>query len=186
MKALTVSLLTGSALGLCLTCNVLAADTDSAAGVSASLPDNEAQAKARAALYADMPVESAPEPTATPAEPAAETAPKPEPQAEPAPAEEPMASTAPRSLPDNEAQAAARAALANAYPQPAPVAQPTPVATPAAAAATAAVAATTSAPPLPTSATQDQQLDLLLQQYRADAISASEYHSRRAEILAEK
>jgi hypothetical protein len=42
------------------------------------------------------------------------------------------------------------------------------------------------APPLPTTPAQQKQLDALLQQYRADQISATEYHAKRAEILANK
>ncbi len=41
------------------------------------------------------------------------------------------------------------------------------------------------APPLPISATKEQQLDALLAQYKADLISPEEYHKQRAAILAE-
>jgi len=41
------------------------------------------------------------------------------------------------------------------------------------------------APPLPISATKEQQLDALLAHYKADQISPEEYHKQRAAILAE-
>jgi hypothetical protein len=113
---------------------------------------------------------------------------------------------------DSEAQAAARAALLQSMGQPAE-ATPAPVAAPAAgmpapvAAAPAApevkpVATNPTkssnaaivgqeagfapivAPPLPISAAKQQQLDVLLAQYRANQISPEEYQKQRAAILA--
>jgi hypothetical protein len=42
-----------------------------------------------------------------------------------------------------------------------------------------------SAPPLPISAAKDQQLQALLQRYKADQITPEQYQAERAKILAE-
>lgn len=164
------------------------------AHTTATLPDNEAQAKARAALYADeaaaTPVKTNPQPAAAEPERSADPAPVDEPAAQPTPTLIAV-STAAGPLPDTEAQAKARAALYTDDPQLVAIAveQATPQAlwTPAQASATASpLTQGMSAPALPTNATQQAQLAALLQQYRTDAISASDYHARRAEILAGK
>jgi hypothetical protein len=166
------------------------AQSTASKAATASLPDNEAQAKARAALYASEPVEPAKASPATRAAAAAQPA---------------KVSTVAGPQPDNEAQAKARALLREPEPEPTPaqVASPGPEprATPAATQVAAAPAATAQkskqaarpanpltagmAPPaLPTTADQQAQLDQLLSAYQADQISAAEYHQRRSEILA--
>lgn len=204
---------------LCAT--VYAADTPARSGsgrnapTSAGLADNEAQAKARAALYSDAPVAAQPtKPTPKPS--AVEPKRNPEPVIVKEVAARPASTTAaPATVstlsgpqPDNEAQAKARAALyadeptlgvAEPEPQPAPaqsvpeVAEVTEQATPQPMLRPSPISPSANplthgmeAPALPTNASQQAQLDALLQQYRADAISAAEYHTRRAEILAEK
>jgi hypothetical protein len=99
---------------------------------------------------------------------------------------------------DTPAQAAARAALIKQMPESdtnAPAATTTAPATaaPAATATAAAAAATTApgakpivAPPLPITGTKEQKLQQLLARYKADQITAKQYHDQRAAILAEK
>jgi hypothetical protein len=172
---------------------------------TATLPDNEAQAKARAALYGQ---EAAPQPAARPAPVASTPTPAPA-MAAPVTAAATAVVVTAGPQPDNEAQAKARAALyANDRTQSSPAAVTTTAMTATQAASStpdpswpmsansAQSSKTTSqpnawtagmeAPALPITATQQQQLDQLLQQYRADSISASEYHTRRAEIIAKK
>ncbi len=172
---------------------------------TASLPDNEAQAQARAALHG--------EDTATSTQPMTEPA---------AVKAEPMATSvgtaAPQGAmpllvgpqPDTEVQAEARRVLRSEEPgitatlpaaamvepqEAAPQTTPTVAATqpapkpvpPAATTAQQDSRLTGLQPPaLPISAAQQQQLDQLLQQYRANQISPAQYHSQRAEILAGK
>ncbi len=199
-----------------------AAQTGAVPVIAGSRMDNEAQAKARAALYADE-VKALP-----PAKPVQPTPQAPAAQAQAKPAEPEMKSAPPEiqtdAVPviagprmDNEAQAKARAALRQAEetaePQPAApsttpsVAQPTPkpevsapkaeVSAPKPVAAIPApvkpaprkpnpLTAGMQAPALPTTPEQQLALDSLLQQYVADQISAAEYHTRRAEIMAGK
>lgn len=108
--------------------------------------------------------------------------------------------------PDTEAQAKARAILRSEEPAITPTPQPSTAGTVAAPPAKMPAATTPPAkmpavqpepmkpaptagmqpPALPISDAQQKQLQALLQQYRADQISAAEYHSRRAEILAGK
>ena len=146
---------------------------DSTSG--ANLPDNESQAKARAALQADevhAEVKAAPS-TVAPAQ-------------ESPGSEFPVSNEGPQ--PDTDAQAAARAAIRAE--SPAPAVQAAPVAAVASQEAsrppetTSAAPAVIEAPALPTTGSQQQQLETLLQDYRSDQISASDYHARRAEILA--
>jgi len=183
---------------------VTASAADNPAPPGAALPDSKAQAKARAALYADDPVptESAPKAAAAAATTTEEKSVTEATAAAPA-----AAVTLAGAQPDNEAQAKARAALYANEPgsvsldgvqpdtetqakarmalsavEPAPtVAAATPQAT-----VTNPLAAGMAAPALPTDAAQQQQLNALLQQYRSDQISASQYHGQRAEILAGK
>jgi len=173
---------------------------------TASLPDNEAQAQARAALHG--------EDTAASAQPMAEPAPviKAEPMATPVGTAAPQRSipllVGPQ--PDTEVQAEARKVLRSAEPgigattlpvatvapqEAAPQTTPTVAATqpapkpvpPAATTAKKDSRLTGLQPPaLPISAAQQQQLDQLLQQYRANQVSPAQYHSQRAEILAGK
>lgn len=184
-----------------LTCLLAASPHFSVAGEApaAALPDNDAQAKARSLLEGEQPQNAAPATQATnkPA-PVPETTQKTAVPAEPAPEPAPLSTEAlpagPR--PDNAAQAEARATLNAAYgtaaaktmtqseSQPvfaAPEATPQESANPKSPWTTGM-----ESPALPTTSTQQQQLDELLALYRADRISAAEYHSRRAEILANK
>jgi hypothetical protein len=113
---------------------------------------------------------------------------------------------------DNPAQAAARAALMKQMDQvqapepetpsptpaptmpktPAPVA-PAPAAAPVMITPTPAPSATMTsaspvpivAPAIPISATKEQRLQALLAKYKADQITPEQYHTQRAEILAE-
>ncbi len=62
---------------------------------------------------------------------------------------------------------------------PAPLVKSTP-----AAAATMSLPAL-SGPPSPLSATKQQKLDALLQQYRMDQLTPQQYHEERAKVLAE-
>jgi len=89
--------------------------------------------------------------------------------------------------PDNEAQAEARAALRQDdgfYSS--PMATGTMPAKTGATSQPRSWTAGMEAPKLPLTAAQQQQLDQLLQQYRANQISSSEYHTKRAEIIANK
>lgn len=123
---------------------------------SSPQPDNEAQAKARALVRQKT---SAFE------------------------ADSPMLAAAP--LPDNDAQAKSRETIRKDMPAPAPQI----VTAPAGKKAPSQPAVWTAGmqpPALPITPEQQQQLDELLQQYRADRISASEYHTRRAQIIGTK
>lgn len=149
-----------------------------------SLPDNEAQAKARASLYADD----------TPAAAPTEAAPVTEPVAA-AQATDTAFTTVSTDgpQPDSEAQAKARAALRDeaelATTTAAVAVEPMQETAPEPTKVSRDDNPLTSgmAPPsLPTDQAQQQQLSALLDQYRADQISASEYHGQRASILAGK
>lgn len=208
MKARTDLLLTILVALLSVPASTFAADET--LPPTTSLPDNQAQAKARTALN----------------EPAPAAQPVPEPEtiapARTEPAATPTVTAEPRSSlpilvgpqPDTEVQAEARAALRSEEPaigaatqpiatvtshEPEPVTEAPIVAVaqpePKAAAQTSTTRSSAKRdprlvglepPPLPISAAQQQQLDQLLQQYRGNEITPAEYHSRRAEILAGK
>ncbi len=146
-------------------------------GATAALPDNEAQAKARAALITPEPAPVAPAADAT-ATPAATTAPPANSSAQPV-----VLTAGPQ--PDNADQARARAMLYEGNPpqDTGTGTAITPTVTPV---MSADLTAGMEAPALPITANQQLQLDQLLQQYRSDTISAAQYHARRAEILGNK